>query len=896
MTASSPRIARSDQRRRRAGHERRHPRRSCARRSPRAADVVGIEHGFEGLLEGRVPAAGASSDVGGVLDRGGTFLGTSRSARFETDEGVAEARAAFSREHGDRRARRDRRRRLVPRRRGAARTAACRRSASPARSTTTSPAPTRPSASTRRSTPICDAVGKVRDTASSHERTFVIEVMGRSCGILATYAGLACGGDCILVPEVPWRIEDVCGVHRVAACARGKKHSIIIDRRGCGSRVRAWPTSSQAHLRPRGTLGRARPRPARRVALGVRPHSRQRAWARARSTSLLAGESGVAVGLQGLATPCTYPLERRLRARSTCCASEMYQLARRSGAVGRGSSTTPTVLLASIPPLHTASRPRVDRTRHPEESPCPGDLRTASPASSSRQTAAPSCSPSTTATSSARQAGWSASASASCRSRRTPTRSCSRAACCAPTSRARVDTPIVLRVSGGNSVLDDDLSNETIITDIEECIRLNAAGMALSIFVGSPHQHQTIANLAKLVDEGERYGIPVIAVTAVGKEMVRDARYLALATRIAAEMGAHIVKTYYCEDDFERITVDVPGAGRHGRRQEAARARGAPDDVQRDRRAARPASTWAATSSRATRPLGMIKAVNAVVHGNASVDDAYAVYEDEKAATRRRRRRRDGGPPTTRARSRAAEKMPDTMRAAVYYNNSDVRIEERPVPRSAPARCSCTSARAASAAPTCWSGTASPRRRSCSATRSPATSSRWARASTQRRASATASSSRTTCRATPAATASPATTPPATRCTPRTSIPAGSPSTCACPRCRPTAASCVMPDSMSYEEGTFVEPLGVRRARAGARRRASGLDGAGGGQRHLRAAAHPARAGAGRGSRVRDRRERVPSRLGAQERRDARRSTRSPPATSCRTCCARPTTARSPTW
>ena len=138
------------------------------------------------------------------------------------------------------------------------------------------------------------------------------------------------------------------------------------------------------------------------------------------------------------------------------------------------------------------------------------------------------------------------------RSRRTPTRSCSRAASCATTSRS-TDTPIVLRVSGGNSVLDDDLSNETIITDIEECIRLNAAGMALSIFVGSPHQHQTIANLAKLIDLGERYGIPVIAVTAVGKDMVRDARYLALASRIGAEMGAHIVKTYYCED-FERIT------------------------------------------------------------------------------------------------------------------------------------------------------------------------------------------------------------------------------------------------------------------------------------------------------------------------------------------------------
>ena len=198
-----------------------------------------------------------------------------------------------------------------------------------------------------------------------------------------------------------------------------------------------------------------------------------------------------------------------------------------------------------------------------------------------------------------------------------------------PTS---LDTPVVLRVSGGNSVLDDDLSNETIITDIDEVIRLNAAGMALSIFVGSAYQHQTIANLAKLVDLGERYGIPVIAVTAVGKEMVRDARYLALATRIAAEMGAHIVKTYYVEDDFERITstCSVPVVMAGGKKlpeREAlqmtynAIARGASGvDMGRN-------------IFQSDSPLGMIKAVNAVVHGNASVDDAYAVYEDEKSAS-----------------------------------------------------------------------------------------------------------------------------------------------------------------------------------------------------------------------------------------------------------------------
>jgi 3-hydroxy-5-phosphonooxypentane-2,4-dione thiolase len=193
-----------------------------------------------------------------------------------------------------------------------------------------------------------------------------------------------------------------------------------------------------------------------------------------------------------------------------------------------------------------------------------------------------------------------------------------------------VATPIVLRVSGANSVLDDDLSNETIITDIEEVIRLNAAGMALSIFVGAKYQHQTIANLAKLIDLGERYGIPVIAVTAVGKDMVRDARYLALASRIAAEMGAHIVKTYYVEEGFERITGTCPvpvvmAGGKKLPEREAlqmtydAMARGASGvDMGRN-------------IFQSDCPIGMIKAVRAVVHGNASVDDAYAVYMDAKS-------------------------------------------------------------------------------------------------------------------------------------------------------------------------------------------------------------------------------------------------------------------------
>ncbi|RLB85551.1 MAG: hypothetical protein DRH15_03270, partial [Deltaproteobacteria bacterium] len=107
-------------------------------------------------------------------------------------------------------------------------------------------------------------------------------------------------------------------------------------------------------------------------------------------------------------------------------------------------------------------------------------------------------------------------------------------------------TPIILRVSGGTSVVGSDLANEVITTSIEEIIRLNVAAVGLSIFVGSDYEKQTLENLSILINECEDYGIPVMAVTAVGKELEkRTARYLALSCRIAAELGAKIVKTYY---------------------------------------------------------------------------------------------------------------------------------------------------------------------------------------------------------------------------------------------------------------------------------------------------------------------------------------------------------------
>ena len=133
-----------------------------------------------------------------------------------------------------------------------------------------------------------------------------------------------------------------------------------------------------------------------------------------------------------------------------------------------------------------------------------------------------------------------------------PTRGVLRA-CVDPSS----DVPVVLRVSGGTSVLKDDLSDEGLTVSMKDAVRLNVSGVALSVFVGSPHERQTLLSLAELVDQSGEYGMPVLAVTAVGKEMVRDARYLALACRISAELGAHIVKTYYC-DDFEKVVRSCP--------------------------------------------------------------------------------------------------------------------------------------------------------------------------------------------------------------------------------------------------------------------------------------------------------------------------------------------------
>jgi putative autoinducer-2 (AI-2) aldolase len=118
-------------------------------------------------------------------------------------------------------------------------------------------------------------------------------------------------------------------------------------------------------------------------------------------------------------------------------------------------------------------------------------------------------------------------------------------------------TPIVLRASGGPSIL-KDLSNEQIAVAMEDAVRLNAAAVAVQVFIGGENETQSVHNMTRLVDAGQRAGIPVLAVTAVGRELTRDARYLRLAVRICAELGAHVVKTYYCAEGFDTVTSACP--------------------------------------------------------------------------------------------------------------------------------------------------------------------------------------------------------------------------------------------------------------------------------------------------------------------------------------------------
>lgn len=189
------------------------------------------------------------------------------------------------------------------------------------------------------------------------------------------------------------------------------------------------------------------------------------------------------------------------------------------------------------------------------------------------------------------------------------------------------DVPIVLRVSGGTSIL-RELSHEGLTVAFEDAVRLNASAVASSVFIGAEGERETLLNLAQLVDEGQKRGIPVLAVTAVGKEMVRDARYLGLCCRICAELGAHMVKTYYCEGfrDVVRSTpvpLVIAGGKKVPEREAISLAWSAIREGARGVDMGR-------NIFQSDCPVGMIRAVRAVVHENATVDQGHQIYLAEK--------------------------------------------------------------------------------------------------------------------------------------------------------------------------------------------------------------------------------------------------------------------------
>jgi 3-hydroxy-5-phosphonooxypentane-2,4-dione thiolase len=187
---------------------------------------------------------------------------------------------------------------------------------------------------------------------------------------------------------------------------------------------------------------------------------------------------------------------------------------------------------------------------------------------------------------------------------------------------------IVIRASGGPSIL-RDLSNEQLAVDIEDALRMNVAAMAVQVFIGGEFETQSVHNMTRLVDVGTRYGMPVLAVTAVGKDMVRDARYFRLACRICAELGAHYVKTYYLEEGFDTVAAScpVPLVMAGGKKipeldaltmsYKAIQEGAAGVDMGRN-------------IFQSVAPRAMIKAVRGVVHDNLKPREAYQLFLELK--------------------------------------------------------------------------------------------------------------------------------------------------------------------------------------------------------------------------------------------------------------------------
>jgi putative autoinducer-2 (AI-2) aldolase len=187
---------------------------------------------------------------------------------------------------------------------------------------------------------------------------------------------------------------------------------------------------------------------------------------------------------------------------------------------------------------------------------------------------------------------------------------------------------VVMRASGGPSIL-KELSNEQIAVDIEDAIRMNVAALAVQVFVGGECETQSIHNMTRLVDAGNRYGIPVLGVTAVGKEMVRDAKYMRLATRICAELGATYVKTYYVAEGFETVTASCPvpiviAGGKKLPELEALKM--ASSAIQQGAAGV----DMGRNIFQSDAPEAMIQAVREVVHKNMTPEKAYEMYQSLK--------------------------------------------------------------------------------------------------------------------------------------------------------------------------------------------------------------------------------------------------------------------------
>lgn len=188
--------------------------------------------------------------------------------------------------------------------------------------------------------------------------------------------------------------------------------------------------------------------------------------------------------------------------------------------------------------------------------------------------------------------------------------------------------PVVLRASGGNSIL-TELSREAVAVTMEDALRLNVCAVAAQIYIGSEYEHQSINNIIKLVDEGSRYGIPTLAVTGVGKDMVRDARYFSLASRIAAEMGAQCVKTYFVDDGFEKVAASCPvpiviAGGKKLPELDAL------DMCFRAIDQGAAGVDMGRNIFQSEAPLAMLQAVKKVVHENMSAREAYQFWLEAK--------------------------------------------------------------------------------------------------------------------------------------------------------------------------------------------------------------------------------------------------------------------------